>query len=104
MMTGSVIVGSALVGVIVCTPAPGMANVITSGSGFVSGSGPSTLGLLLAQVIAARSEPVPPSAVFVTTKLQAVWMAENSEDSIGAELAFRRVAVAVKILPVGVVP
>ena len=57
MMTGSVIGGNAVVDMIVCTPAPGMLNVIVS-----------SRGVELAQSIAARSEPGPLSFVLVTTR------------------------------------
>ena len=55
MTTGSVIVGRAEAGLIVCTPAPEMSNVIVSRP-----------GLALALRIACRSEPGPLSLVFVT--------------------------------------
>ncbi len=69
MMTGSVIVGSADVGLIVCTPVPGMRNVMVS-----------VPGLLLANVMASRSEVrlsfglVSSSAVVTTSGLTDTWL------------------------------
>ena len=54
--TGSLTVGNAAAGVIVCGPAPGMLNVMLS-----------TPAALFALRIACRSEPGPLSFVFVTT-------------------------------------
>ena len=61
MMTGSVIVGSAVSGLMVFTagPAAGMANVIVCRPGDP-----------FEQLITSRSEPGPLSSVLVTTKLQ----------------------------------
>src|SRR5437667_6008644 len=59
MITGSVIVGSADAGLIVWTPAPGMLKLIVS-----------VPGVLLAQLIASRSEPGPVSLVPMTIVLQ----------------------------------
>src|SRR5262245_44134778 len=104
-MTGSVIVGSAVAGVIVCTPLPGIANEIGSGSTPATPSR-SILGSALAQRIAARSEPRPLSSVFVTIKLQIP--AEYSEVSsgggglgLGARMG---VAVAVMTRPASMTP
>src|SRR5215831_9077946 len=56
MTTGSVIQGSAVSKLIVCRPAPGMLKLIVS-----------VPGVLLADVMASRSEPGPESFVLVTT-------------------------------------
>ena len=58
MVIGVAMIGSSESGVIVCTPAPGMAKAIVSGP-----------GLALASSIAWRSEPGPVSSVFVTVKV-----------------------------------
>ena len=58
--TCSVIGGSGDAGEMVCAPEPGIANVIASAPGFA-----------FASRMAWRSEPTPPSSMFVTTKLAA---------------------------------
>src|SRR5438876_1087745 len=95
MITGSSMVGSADVGLIVCTPLLGMLKLIVS----------RTPTLALEQLIASRSEPVPLSLVLMTTRLHAactVTALENSEVSMGNSSTSSRVAVAVKNVPVGV--
>ena len=76
MITGSVIVGRAEVGAIVCTPAPGMAKLIVwpaSRSAFR---------------IAWRSEPIPLSLVLVTTNaLATITPVANSEVLSAGEVA-----------------
>ncbi len=57
MVTASVISGSSVDSEIVFTPVPGMLNLIVSAP-----------ALLLASVIACRSEPAPESLVLVTVK------------------------------------
>lgn len=52
--------GRAVAGRIACTPAPGIAKVMSKGPVFRG---------LLTRVIALRSEPTPRSAVLVTTRL-----------------------------------
>ncbi len=61
MMTASVMVGSALVGRIVCTPVPARLNVIVL-----------TPTTLLESMICCRNEPVPESLVLVTIKFVTV--------------------------------
>src|SRR5437588_654966 len=60
MITGSVILGKSLAGMIVWTPDPGMWKVIVSRPGFA-----------FAKVIASRNEPAPESAVVVTSNVVA---------------------------------
>ena len=75
MVTAYSMGGSSDVGVIVWTPAPGMAKAIRSVS-----------ALALASRIAWRSDPAPESFVFVTVKVAA---ATGSEDSqANAKAAF----------------
>ena len=58
MMTGSVIVGRALAGAIVCAPTPAMLNTILSRP-----------ELALANAIASRNVPTPLSALLVTSNV-----------------------------------
>src|SRR4029079_16310377 len=58
MMTGSVIVGSAVAGLMVCTPLPGMLKQSVSNP-----------ALAFASRIACRSEPAPLSFVLVTAQV-----------------------------------
>ena len=60
MTIGLVIVGNAEVGLIVCTPDPGMLKAIVSVPAFAFVSS-----------IACRSEPWPESSMFVTVKVAA---------------------------------
>src|SRR5437870_1296777 len=72
MTTGSVIVGKADVGLIVCTPGPTIQNLMVSSP-----------GVLLASRICCRNEPGPLSLVFVTVRPETTHTSwENSEVSL----------------------
>src|SRR5947209_6325897 len=100
MMTGSVIVGSADVGLIVCTPVPGMRKVMVSAP-----------GLLLANVMASRSEVrlsfgfVSSAAVVTTSGLANTWL--NSLVSfvlVSVAVAVTIAARAVLVKLIGALP
>src|SRR5436190_20592242 len=80
MITGSVIDGRDVVGLMMCTPLPGMLKLIVS-----------VPGVLLAQLMASRSEPAPVSLVFTTAALQApactVTLALNSDVLLAPSVA-----------------
>src|SRR3954454_7285353 len=88
MITGSVISGRAAVaGLIVCTPEPGIANVMVSRP-----------GLAFAFVIACRSDPIPASFVLVTVKGLTMVTAFENVEVLAADTL---VAVAVNDAPSG---
>src|SRR5216117_2826843 len=81
-------------GAIVCTPAPGMLNVIVSAPGFA-----------LASRIACRSEPAPLSLVLVTVNVAAkrdcAWRSEAAVRHTVSEKRESRRVVVIRTSPLG---
>ena len=104
MVTGSVMSGSAFVGLMICTPPPGMLNVMLSMAVMAT----------LASRMAWRSEPGPALFVVVTTKMLpgtvtvARTHGENSEvlpsGSVAVALMKRPVSVAETVVKMLALP
>src|SRR6266436_1291352 len=75
---GSVIVGSAEVGLIVLTPPPGMLKLITSSPGSPAGASPDA-ALVLAAVIASRRVTTPSTAIVSPVLVTVIVLAEAAD-------------------------